>query len=96
MFRYYSNMVSQASRTVATGTFMFGLVLIGFGVLILALPEVFAMLAAIIFFLAGAGCATTALKIYLAQRHIDKMSNKQGQDVYRENVRVRIEDRDII
>jgi len=96
MFRYYSNMVSQASRTVATGTFMFGLVLIGFGVLILALPEVFAMLAAIIFFLAGAGCATTALKIYLAQRHIDKMSNKQGQDVYRENVRVRIEDRDNI
>lgn len=96
MFRYYTNMVSQASRSVATGTFMFGLVLIGFGVLILAFPEIFALLAAIVFFLAGGGCAMTAVKIYLAQRYIDKMNRDQDPDEYRENVQVRIERQDEI
>jgi hypothetical protein len=62
-------------------------------VLILAFPEVFAMLAAVVFFIAGVGCAGTALKIYMAQRHIDKMTRDDG-DEYRENVRIHIEERE--
>ena len=91
MFRFYTNAISQASKNVARGTFVVGLLLVGFGVLILALPELFAMLAALIFFIAGAGCAGTAIKIYLAQRRIDKFHSDESGD-YRENVRIRIED----
>lgn len=91
MFRYYTNAISNASKSIAWGIFVFGLLLIGFGVLILALPELFAMLAAIVFFIAGAGCAGTALKIYMAQRHIDKIT-KDDSTEYRENVRIRIEE----
>jgi len=59
MFDFYTNAVSQATRKAAMGIFVVGLLLIGFGILILALPELFAMLAALIFFIAGLGCAGT-------------------------------------
>jgi hypothetical protein len=86
-FRFYSNLVSQASRNIAAGIFSVGLLLIGFGVVILALPEVFALLAAAVFFLVGAGCAGTAIKIYLAQRRFERQNREA--EVYRENVRIR-------
>ena len=91
MFRFYTNAVSQASKNVAKGIFVVGLLLIGFGILILALPELFAMLAALIFFITGAGCAGTAIRIYLAQRRIDKFTS-DGSDDYRENVRIHSEE----
>lgn len=68
-----------------------GLMLIGFGVLILALPAIFAFLAAMVFFIAGLGLASTALKIFLANRHFKKTTNDPN-DVYRENVRIHIEE----
>jgi hypothetical protein len=67
--------------------------LIGFGVLILALPELFAMLAAIVFFIAGIGCIGTAVKIYLVQRQIDNITGGDMDDG-RENVRIHIEGRE--
>ena len=91
MFRFYTNAVSQASRSIAAGIFTVGLLLIGFGILILALPELFAMLAAVIFFIVGAGCGVTAIKIFLAQRQIDKINSDDSQG-YRENVQIHIED----
>ncbi len=94
MFRYYTNAISNASKSIAWGIFVFGLLLVGFGVLILALPKLFAMLAAIVFFIAGAGCAGTALKIYLAQRHIDRITKDDGSTGYRENVQIHLEDKD--
>jgi len=86
-FRFYTNILSQASRTVASGIMVVGLLLIGFGVIIVALPELFAYLAAMVFFVAGVGCAATALKIYWAQRRIDRV-NADNLDVYRRNVRI--------
>jgi len=86
-FRFYTNAISQASRTVAAGIFIVGLLLIGFGVIIIALPEIFAFLAAAVFFIAGIGCGTTAIKIFLAQRRIDKFSSDDLQS-YRKNVRI--------
>jgi cobalamin biosynthesis protein CobD/CbiB len=91
VFRYYTNAVSNASRSIAWGIFVLGLLLVGFGVLILALPELFAMLAAIVFFIAGAGLVGTAVKIYLAQRHIDKITRDDSPD-YRKNVRIHTEE----
>lgn len=90
-FRFYTNAISQASRAVAGGIFTLGLVLTGLGVLIIALPELFAALAAMIFFIAGLGCGITAIKIFLAQRRFDKMNadNSQG---YRKNVQIHTEE----
>jgi len=91
VFRYYTNAVSQASRAFAAGTFIIGLLLIGFGLLIYLLPKFFATLAAIVFFVAGIGCAATATKIFLAQKRIERMS-RGDEDAYRKNVQIHIED----
>ncbi len=87
VFRVYSNAVSQATRGIAKGIFVVGLLLVGFGVLILKMPELFALLAAGVFFLAGAGCALTAIKIYFAQRAMDR-NTPANTTAYRENVRI--------
>jgi len=87
-FRFYTNAISQASRTVAAGLFIVGMVLIGFGFMIYLLPKFFATLAALFFFIAGVGCGTTAVKIFLAQRKIDKMSSDVGTTDYRRNVQI--------
>jgi hypothetical protein len=90
-FKYYSNAISQASRNFAAGIFIVGLLLIGFGVVILALPEIFALLAAAVFFIAGLGCAVTAFKVFMVHRHLDRAS-RDGPDAHRENVQIHIED----
>jgi len=90
-FRFYTNVISQASRTVAAGMFIVGLLLIGFGVIIAALPEIFAYLAAAMFFIAGIGCGITAVKIFWALRKLDKINSDNSQS-YRENVQIHIED----
>ena len=90
-FRFYTNAISQASKNFATGIFITGLLLIGFGVVIITLPELFAILAAGVFFIAGLGCAATAVKIFWAQRKIDKFCSNDS-DAYRKNVQIHIED----
>lgn len=90
-FRFYKKAVSQASRNVAAGIFIAGLLLIGFGFLIYVLKEIFAILAAIVFSVAGAGCLITAVKIFLAQRKIDKITSDDSE-AYRKNVQIRIEE----
>ena len=84
--KFYSNTFSQATRGVAAFIFIIGLLLIGFGVVIIAFPEIFAFLAAMIFFIAGLGCAGTALKIFLASRQM--RSNDTPSNEYRDNVRI--------
>ncbi|MHC4061826.1 MAG: hypothetical protein ACYSR6_09505 [Planctomycetota bacterium] len=90
-FRFYTNAVSQASRRVAVGLFLVGLLLIGFGLLVYVLRDLFAVLASIVFFVAGVSCGVTALKIYLAQRKLDKTSCDNSGPC-RENVRIHIEE----
>ena len=90
-FRFYTDAVSRASRSIATGIFIVGLLLIGFGVIIIALPEIFALLAAAVFFIAGLGCAITALKIFFA---IGKLNRNSSDDsaAYRKNVQIHTEE----
>jgi hypothetical protein len=90
IFRYYTNAISQASRRVALVIFIVGLMLVGLGVIILALPEVFAFLAAAVFFIVGIGCAITAIKIFLAQRRLNKMTHDDSVG-HRENVHIHTE-----
>jgi divalent metal cation (Fe/Co/Zn/Cd) transporter len=86
-FRFYANILSQASRSVASGIMVVGLLLVGFGVIIVALPKLIGYLVAMVFFVAGLGCAATALKIFWAQRRIDRF-NADDLDAYRRNVRI--------
>jgi hypothetical protein len=88
-FRFYTNLVSEASRNLAAWLFVFGLALIGFGFLVYVLRQIFALLAAAVFVFAGIGCAVTGVKIFFAQRKIDKAGN--GSDAYRRNVQIHIE-----
>jgi len=90
-FRFYTNAVRQASRTAATAIFTVGLILVGFGFMIYLLPRLFATLAAAVFFVAGLGCAVTAVKIFLAQRHLGKPGSDHPQG-YRKNVRIHTEE----
>jgi hypothetical protein len=90
-FRFYTNVVSQASRNFAAGLFIAGLLLIGFGFLVYILRDLFAILASIVFFMAGLGCGITAVKILWAQHRLDKAASDDSQP-YRENVRIHIED----
>jgi hypothetical protein len=91
MFRFYTNAISQASKSIATGIFTVGLLLVGFGILILALPALFAMLAAAVFFIVGAGCVGTAVRIFLSRKQIDKINSGDSAG-YRENVQIHIEE----
>ena len=101
-FHYYRNVVSQASRNFAAGLFIVGLLLIGFGFLVYILRDLFAILASIVFFVVGLFCGITAVKIFLAQRKLDKMSSDDlsrlgraktgGTTGYRRNVRIHIEE----
>ena len=89
--RFYTNVISQASRNFAAGLFITGLLLIGFGFLVYILRDLFAVLASIVFFVAGVGCGITAVKIFWAQHKIDKM-NSGGSPGYRENVQIHVEE----
>ena len=90
-FRFYTNAISQASKSLAAGIFIVGLLLIGFAVIIAALPEIFAYLAAAVFFVAVIGSCVTAVKIFLAQRKFDKITSEDPPD-YRENVNIHVEE----
>jgi len=91
-FRVYRNIISQASRNFAAGLFITGLLLIGFGFLVYILRDLFAILASIVFFIAGLFCGTTAVKIFLAQRKFKKMGSDNGTTGYRRNVRIHTEE----
>jgi tellurite resistance protein TehA-like permease len=88
-FRFYSNAVSQASRNFAAGLFIVGLLLIGFGFLVYVLKDLFAILFAAVFCIAGVGCGITALKIFLFQRKLDQANLDEP---YRENVRIHLKE----
>ena len=83
-FRFYSNTFSQATRGVASFIFAIGLMLIGFGVVIIVFPAIFALLAALVFFIAGCGCIVAALKMFFAFRKM----RRDDQTAYRDNVTI--------
>ena len=83
MFRFYSNQLSQATRKISGIVFIVGLLLIGFGLLIMALRDLFVLLAASLFFLAGICTIGYAVRIFFAA---GKMS--RHDDAFRDNVKI--------
>jgi len=93
LFRYYANAVSRATMGVAKGLFTVGLVLCGLGVLVLALPEVFAFLVAGLCIVAGVSLVIAAGRIFWRSRKIGAREPRE-EEPYRENVHIHhIEDR---
>jgi hypothetical protein len=87
-FRFYSQMLSTTSRTVAAGILSLGLMLIGLGVLIAAFPRAFAFIVAGLLVLAGLGCAITAVRIFLSYKQMAKSASFQDE-MRSDNIRVR-------
>ena len=81
------------SRGFAKGLFVVGLLLIGFGILVYVLKEIFAAIAAAIFIVAGFGCCYNAIRLFLSSRKMHHMNVDFNQDDgYRKNVQIHIED----
>ena len=85
MFRFFfhGNPFSQAGKTIAWGSFVTGLLLIGFGLLVFVLRDIFAFIAAALFFMAGLSAIVYALKLYWAMYRVRR------QNPYRHNVTIR-------
>ena len=85
-FKFESNTFSQAGKSIAKGSLITGLLLIGFGLLLIILKDIFVFIAAAIFFMAGFSAIGYAIKIFWATRKVNQPNKKDG--VYRENVEV--------
>jgi len=89
MFRFFvgGNPFSQATGAMAKGSLITGLLLIGFGMLVFILRDVFAFLAAAIFFMAGFSAIGYAIRLWIIQYKL-----KKSGDEYRRNVEIHYTD----
>jgi hypothetical protein len=90
MFQFFFSrpVEQQVGRTLVRGSLFGGLLLIGFGMLVFILRDVFAFLAAAVFFIAGFSAIGYAIRTWIL---LFKM-NHSGRDG-RENVRIHGDDR---
>ena len=86
MFRFDSNLFSQATRGMAKGSFFTGLLLIGFGMLVFVLRDVFAIIAAAIFFMAGISAILYSIKLFWVSSQMRKSGD--SRDGHRDNVQI--------
>ena len=91
MFRMFfqGNPVREATKGMAKGALVTGLLLIGFGMLVFILRDLFAFLAAALFFMAGFSAIGYAIRLFILQH---KMKDPNNQDAYRRNVQIHYED----
>ena len=82
-FFFQGDSVREAGKSLAKGSLVLGLFLIGFGMLVFVLRDLFAFLAAVIFFMAGFSAIGYAIRIFWATRRSD-----QPPQQYRENVTI--------
>jgi hypothetical protein len=68
-----------------------GLLLIGFGMLVFILRDLFALLAAAVFFIGGFSAIGYAIKLFVAA-HRMKRGGSSPDGAYRENVNIRIDE----
>lgn len=95
LFKYGLDMLLQANKAIAKIIFVVGLMLMGFGLLIFILKDIFAALAAGIFIVAGLLCCGMSVKI--CWRNM-KMRKSAGDDFrnFRKNVKIHNPDDDSV
>lgn len=92
VFRFFfSEHASEATKGLAKGSLVLGLLLIGFGMLVFILRDLFALLAAAIFFIGGFSSIGYAIKLFVAA-HRMRRGSKGPDSAYRENVNIRVEE----
>jgi hypothetical protein len=81
MFRFFFSqpISNQISGTLIKGSLLTGLFLIGFGMLVFILRDLFAFLAAALFFMAGFSAIGYAIRMWILKHKIDRM-NRGGRD----------------
>ena len=91
MFRMFfqGNPFREATKGMAKGALLIGLILIGLGMLVWVLKEIFAVIAMILFFMAGFSAIGYAIRLFILQH---KMKNTD--DAYRKNVEIHFENND--
>lgn len=89
MFKMFfdGNPFRQATQGLAKGSLITGLLLIGFGMLVFVLRDLFAFIAAAIFFMAGFSAIAYAIRLFILQWKMRK-----DKAVYREGVEVHFEE----
>gem|GEM_PF-414418 len=89
MFRMFmnGNPFRQATQGLAKGSLITGLFLIGFGMLVFILRDIFAFIAAAIFFMAGFSAIAYSIRLFILQWKM-----RQDKSAYREGVEVHFED----
>jgi len=101
IFRFYTRQLSQATRGLAATVFVVGMLLIGFAMLIFALPELFAYLAAGVFFFIGLSVIVYAVRLFMTASAMDRAADAAGEPgggeptgdepvVYRKNVTMHV------
>jgi hypothetical protein len=92
VFRFFfSEQASQATKGLAKGSLALGLLLMGFGMLVFILRDIFALLAAAVFFIGGFSAIGYAIRLFVAS-HRMKKGGSSPDGAYRENVNIRIEE----
>lgn len=81
MFRFFFSqpVSSQISNTLIKGSLVTGLLLISFGLLVFILRDLFAFLAAAVFFMLGFSAIAYAIRMWVAKLKMDR-SNNGGRD----------------
>jgi hypothetical protein len=90
--KFYTNILSLASRKVGGWFFIIGLLLIGFGFLIWVLRELFALLFAAFFASLGVACIVMSIRIFWSRRRLQKHIMDDSELGYRKNVRIHVEE----
>jgi hypothetical protein len=83
MFRFFFSrpVEQQVGRTLARSSFVGGLFLIGFGMLVFILQKFFAFLAAAVFFMAGFSAIGYAIRTWLILYKMKHPDNNGRQNV---------------
>ena len=84
---FFQDQFSQATKGLAKGSFFSGLFLIGFGMLVFVLRDLFAFLAAGMFFLAGFSAIGYAIRLFFRLGAMNRGQRHQN-GAYRENVQI--------
>lgn len=92
MFRFFvqGDPLSDATKGLAKAALITGLFLIGFGLLVFILRDLFAFIAAAVFFMAGFSAIAYAIRLFMLRYHMKKHDNG-----YRLNVEVHDEDKSL-
>ena len=94
VFRFYTKQISQATRGIAATVFVVGMLLIGFAMLIFVLRDLFAYLAAGVFFLMGLSVIGHAVRLFFVASRMDRnvpagTDWRDQPETYRKNVTIR-------